>query len=91
MFDTLIPLLADRYHIVALGHPGFRRSNAPPPSAFAHAYDHLAQAVDSATEALNLDDCVLYVQDYDGPIGFRRALADPGQLKVLAKDHLGPL
>lgn len=32
MFETLIPLLADRYHIVAPDYPGFGLSDAPPPA-----------------------------------------------------------
>ena len=32
MFATLIPLLADRYHVVAPDYPGFGLSDAPPPS-----------------------------------------------------------
>ena len=30
MFATLIPLLADRYHLVAPDYPGFGASDAPP-------------------------------------------------------------
>ena len=30
MFATLIPLLADRYHLVAPDYPGFGESDAPP-------------------------------------------------------------
>jgi pimeloyl-ACP methyl ester carboxylesterase len=29
MYATLIPLLADRYHLVAPDYPGFGRSDAP--------------------------------------------------------------
>jgi pimeloyl-ACP methyl ester carboxylesterase len=32
MFETLIPLLADRYHIIAPDYPGFGLSEAPPPA-----------------------------------------------------------
>jgi len=46
MFDTLIPLLADRYHIVAPDYPGFGRSDAPSPASFAYNFDHLAAIVD---------------------------------------------
>ena len=30
-FDTLIPLLATRYHLIAPDFPGFGQSDAPPP------------------------------------------------------------
>ena len=31
MFRDLIPLLADRYHLIAPDYPGFGHSDAPPP------------------------------------------------------------
>lgn len=34
-YDTLIPLLATRYHLIAPDFPGFGQSDAPPPSAYA--------------------------------------------------------
>ena len=33
-FDTLIPLLATRYHLIAPDFPGFGQSDAPPPSSY---------------------------------------------------------
>ena len=83
MFDTLIPLLADRYHVVAPDYPGFGHSDGPPPSTFAYTFDHLADVVDRLTEALALDTYVLYLQDYGGPVGFRLALAHSERVKAL--------
>lgn len=40
MFDALIPLLADRYHLVAPDYPGFGHSEAPTPAAFRYTFDH---------------------------------------------------
>ena len=34
-FDTLIPLLATRYHLIAPDFPGFGQSDSPPPSSYA--------------------------------------------------------
>src|SRR6266700_2050736 len=44
-FDTLIPLLATRYHLVAPDFPGFGQSEAPPPSSYAYTFDHLAMTM----------------------------------------------
>lgn len=97
MFDTLIPLLADRYHIVAPDYPGFGHSDAPPPSTFAYTFDQLADVVGELTEALALDTYALYLQDYGGPVGFRLALAHPERVKafviqnaVAYEEGLGP-
>ena len=45
MFGTLIPLLADRYHIVAPDYPGFGHSDAPDGGSFAYTFDHLAETL----------------------------------------------
>ena len=42
MFRHLIPLLADRYHVIAPDHLGFGLSDAPPASEFDYTFDALA-------------------------------------------------
>jgi pimeloyl-ACP methyl ester carboxylesterase len=81
MFATLIPLLADRYHLVAPDYPGFGQSEAPPPSSFNYTFDHIAQIMDHFTDQLELSDYVLYQQDYGGPIGMRLAVAHPERIR----------
>jgi pimeloyl-ACP methyl ester carboxylesterase len=83
MFDALMPLLADRYHLVAPDYPGFGHSDAPPADRFSYTFDHLGEVVVKFTEALGLKAYVLYLQDYGGPIGFRLALAHPERVKGL--------
>src|SRR6202021_3448241 len=41
MYETLIPLLATRYHLIAPDYPGFGQGDAPPPSEYAYTFDHL--------------------------------------------------
>lgn len=98
MFATLIPLLADRYHIIAPDYPGFGLSDAPTPSQYVYTFDHIASTVDQLTETLGLSGYSLFVQDYGGPVGFRLALAHPDRVKaiiiqnaVAGEDGLGPL
>jgi pimeloyl-ACP methyl ester carboxylesterase len=98
MFDTLIPLLADRFHLVAPDYPGFGHSDAPSPSDFTYTFDHLAEVMTGFVEALGLTSYVMYLQDYGGPIGFRMALAHPERMDgliiqnaVAHEDGLGPL
>src|SRR5271163_155695 len=42
-FDTLIPLLATRYHLIAPDFPGFGQSETPPPSSYPYTFDQLAK------------------------------------------------
>ena len=83
MFETLIPLLADHYHLVAPDYPGFGHSDSPDPAKFLYTFDHLAAVVGALTEALGLRSYVLFLQDYGGPVGFRLALAHPERVRGL--------
>ncbi|MFM0290457.1 alpha/beta fold hydrolase [Paraburkholderia megapolitana] len=82
-FDTLIPLLATRYHLVAPDFPGFGQSDAPPPSSYTYTFDHLAQTTNHLLEKLGIDRYSLYLHDYGGPVGFRIMLAHPERVQAL--------
>lgn len=83
MFATLIPLLADRYHLVAPDYPGFGQSEAPPAAQFRYTFDHLAEVVDHFTQAIGLKTYILYQQDYGGPVGMRLAIAHPERVRAI--------
>ena len=83
MFDTLMPALADRYHLVAPDYPGFGHSDAPAADKIAYSFDAIAGIVGAFTEALHLDRYALYVQDYGGPVGYRLAVAHPERVTAL--------
>jgi pimeloyl-ACP methyl ester carboxylesterase len=96
-FDSLIPLLATRYHLVAPDYPGFGQSDAPPPSAYAYTFDHLAQTTSDLLDQLGIKSYTLYLHDYGAPVGYRIALAHPERVHALIvqngnayKEGLGP-
>lgn len=98
MFAGLMPLLADKYRLIAPDYPGFGHSDAPDPRAFAYTFDHLAEVIDRFTAALELRRYVLFMQDYGGPVGFCLALAHPERVQALLiqnavahEQGLGPL
>jgi pimeloyl-ACP methyl ester carboxylesterase len=82
-FDTLIPLLATKYHLIAPDYPGFGLSDAPSPTAYAYTFDHLAQTMSNFLQQLKVTHYTLYLHDYGAPIGFRIILAHPDQLHAL--------
>jgi len=82
-FRELIPLLADRFHIVAPDLPGFGKSDMPPRDAFGYTFDHLADVIDRWTEVLGLDSFALYVFDYGAPVGFRIAARHPDRITAI--------
>jgi len=82
-FDTLIPLLATKYHLIAPDYPGFGLSDAPSPTAYTYTFDQLAQTMNDFLEKLKVTHYTIYLHDYGAPIGFRIILAHPDQLHAL--------
>jgi pimeloyl-ACP methyl ester carboxylesterase len=82
-FDTLIPLLATRYHLIAPDFPGFGRSDAPPPSSYPYTFDNLARTISALLTQLKIGKCVFFLRDYGGPVGFRIMLAHPERVQAL--------
>jgi pimeloyl-ACP methyl ester carboxylesterase len=87
MFRGLIPLLADRHHIVAPDLPGFGFSDAPPRAEFHYTFDNLAKMIDGFTEAVGLKRYAVYVFDYGAPVGFRLALAHPERVTAIISQN----
>ena len=83
-FDTLIPLLATRYHLIAPDFPGFGQSDAPPPSSYEYTFDNLAKTIRRSSRATQVDEYTLYLHDYGGPVGFRIISAHPERLQALS-------
>ena len=86
-FRELIPLLADRFHIIAPDLPGFGKSDMPPREEFGYTFDHLAGVIDRWTEALGLDRFGLYVFDYGAPVGFRIATRHPERITAIISQN----
>lgn len=87
MFRNLIPMLADRYHVVAPDLPGFGFSDAPDRKQFRYTFDHLAKVIDGFTEVIGLDRYAIYVFDYGAPVGFRLALAHPERITAIISQN----
>jgi pimeloyl-ACP methyl ester carboxylesterase len=77
MYRDLIPLLADRFHVIAPDYVGFGYSDAPTPAEFDYTFDNLAKVTEGLIDQLGLKRYVLFMQDYGGPVGFRLATAHP--------------
>jgi pimeloyl-ACP methyl ester carboxylesterase len=83
MFRDLIPLLADRYRLVAPDYPGFGYSSAPAVKDFDYTFDHLADVMQQFTDVVGLASYALYAQDFGGPVGFRLAARRPDRIRAL--------
>src|SRR5262245_37649083 len=81
-FDTLIPLLATRYHLVAPDFPGFGQSDAPSPSSYSYTFDNLAETMGNFLTLLEVKRYSFLLHDYGGPVGFRMMLAQPERVQA---------
>ena len=87
MFRDLIPLLADRYRLIAPDLPGFGQTKAPPRGEFDFSFDQLADVIEGFAEALSLDSYVLYVFDYGAPVGLRLATRHPERVSAIISQN----
>ncbi|TFW20627.1 alpha/beta fold hydrolase [Duganella callida] len=83
MFRHLMPLLADRYRLIAPDYPGFGQSDMPPPDKFTYSFDNVASLIDKFTASVGLSRYALYVQDYGAPVGYRLASAHPERITAI--------
>jgi len=82
-YRDLIPLLAERFHVIAPDYPGFGYSSAPDPREFSYTFDHLAQITEAFLARVGFTRFGLYVQDYGGPVGMRIVTRQPDRLAWL--------
>jgi pimeloyl-ACP methyl ester carboxylesterase len=83
MFRNLIPMLADKYHVVAPGFPGYGESSAPSVNDFEHSYEGLATVTETFTEKLNRSSYALYLSDTGSSVGFRLAVMHPERVTTM--------
>jgi pimeloyl-ACP methyl ester carboxylesterase len=84
MFRDLIPLLADRFHIVAPDLPGFGKSDMP---GARHSFERIAEVIDGFTRVVGFDRYALYVFDYGAPTGFRLAAKHPERITAIISQN----
>src|SRR5882724_3765926 len=87
MFRDLIPLLANRYHLIAPDLPGFGFSDAPDGETFKYSFDHFAEVMDRFTETVGLKRYAIYVFDYGAPVGFRLAVRHPDRITAIISQN----
>jgi pimeloyl-ACP methyl ester carboxylesterase len=87
MFRDLIPLLADRFHIIAPDLPGFGQSDMPARNHFTYTFDAIAAVIDRFTEVIGLKRFAIYVFDYGAPTGFRIAVKHPDRITAIISQN----
>jgi pimeloyl-ACP methyl ester carboxylesterase len=94
-FRRLMPLLADRFHLVAPDFPGSGYSGTP--GGFSYDFDGHADFLDALTTKLGMNRFAMYLHDFGSQIGLRFAIKHPERIAALIiqngdiyEDQLGP-
>jgi pimeloyl-ACP methyl ester carboxylesterase len=83
MFRNLIPMLADRYRVIAPDYPGFGQSGMPDRKDFTYTFARYAELIDALLQKLGVGRYALYLMDYGAPVGYRLALKHPERVSAL--------
>lgn len=87
MFRDLIPLLADRFRVVAPDLPGFGQSDMPSRKSFSYTFENLAHVIDRFNDIVGLSRFGLYIFDYGAPVGLRIALNRPERVTAIISQN----
>lgn len=94
-YRNIMPLLADKWHLIAPDFPGCGYSATP--ENFDYSFDGYASFLRRFADQLGLDRFALYLHDFGSQIGLRLAIAEPARIAALIvqngdiyEDELGP-
>jgi len=94
-FRNLMPLLGDRWRLLAPDFPGCGYSDTP--EDFSYDFDGYAGCLDRFVTRLGIDRFALYLHDFGSQIGLRLAIKQPDRITALIiqngdiyEDQLGP-
>ena len=87
MFRDLIPLLAERFHLVAPDLPGFGQSDMPSGDDFSYTFDNLAEVIGRFTEVIGQRRFAIYIFDYGAPVGLRIAAKHPERISAIISQN----
>jgi len=81
MFRNFIPMLANRYRVIAPDYPAFGHSAVPSRTDFSYTHAHLSEVVEALIAKLGVTRFAMYVMDFGGPIGYRLMLKYPDRVR----------
>jgi pimeloyl-ACP methyl ester carboxylesterase len=94
-FRNVMPMLADRWRLLAPDFPGSGYTEAP--EDFRHDFDGYAAFLERFADTLGVSRCAIYLHDFGSQIGLRLAIRRPERIAALIiqngdiyEDQLGP-
>jgi len=87
MYRNLIPLLADRYRVIAPDLPGFGFTQSPARGTFSYTFENLTDVIDHFTDKICPGQFAIFVFDYGAPVGFRLATRHPDRITAVISQN----
>lgn len=84
-YRNLIPLLAEKYHVIAPDLPGYGFTKVP--ADYKYTFDNLASTISSLLTTLNISKFSMYVFDYGAPVGLRLATSGNFEIEALISQN----
>lgn len=82
-FRNLMPLLAEKYHVVAPDIPGFGFTVVPEARDYKYSFANFAITIEAFLDKINIKKFSVYVFDYGAPTGLRIALKNPERVSAI--------
>jgi pimeloyl-ACP methyl ester carboxylesterase len=86
-FRDLIPLLADKYRLIAPDLPGFGFTGVPAQRNYRYTFDAIGETIRQFIDVLELKRYAMYFFDYGAPTGLRLALAYPERVSAIISQN----
>ncbi|GAA3629285.1 alpha/beta fold hydrolase [Flavivirga jejuensis] len=82
-YRNLIPMLSTHYHIIAPDNLGSGYSDHLDPNTTTYTFDLLANYTQKLLDKLEINNYVMYMQDFGAPVGYRMMMNDPNRIDAL--------
>lgn len=82
-YRNLIPLLSQKYHVIAPDLPGFGFTEVPENRQYKYTFENLTTSIEAFVDALSLEKYSIYIFDYGAPTGLRLALRRPEAVQAI--------
>jgi pimeloyl-ACP methyl ester carboxylesterase len=86
-YRNLIPLLSEKYHVIAPDLPGFGFTEVPENRQYTYTFESLTTSIEAFVDVLNLKKFSIYIFDYGAPIGLRLALRRPEAIQAIVTQN----
>ncbi|MGY0392640.1 alpha/beta fold hydrolase [Bizionia sp. KMM 8389] len=82
-YRNLIPMLATQYHVIAPDNLGSGYSTHVNPETTRYTFDLLANYTEKLINSLEIENYVMYMQDFGAPVGYRLMMKNPNRISAL--------